>query len=216
MSLFIKVQRIASPLRLFRLRKLSCHFGEDAHGVLTENNPKNDFFTVYTFGEKYAISSQKSDLIFDGEPLTPDRLIWLEDESVLTVGDYKFLFLQSSSSSEALAQTNITIEELDEVISQKAEMRQVKYGMADLSRSFPLFPNIELTIGSNPDCAIFLDVPGTLGNYGTLKFDGNKIAISPLVANAISINHESINKNVSLDLPKSIQLNPPGLELQFL
>lgn len=213
MSIFFRVERFGGEPHLIRVRGLYTVVGEDERGILTCSNPSKQFFSIYMIGERYLLVAQASNITVKSKCLKTAEQTWISNGEAISVGDYRFIVTITSSLAEALAHSKIDYSILESPDNNISSFPHIVVRLSHLSSTFPLFPNVEYTVGSDKQASIFIDLEGVKPRHFLILSKGvDQVLLTPLDG-VISADGTIIETSTTLRSDSKIRLEPPGIEL---
>ena len=138
----------------------------------------------------------------------------LERSQTLEGLDAKFTIFQISAPSEVLARfPGISVEDLDRQPFD-GKYPQLKYSLADISRTFPLFPGLELKSGSAIEDPIFVDLNGIEPSHFSITNSQDRIIIRALNGR-IADHSGKRQKEITLEGAGKFKLLPLDLDMEI-
>lgn len=211
MSVFVRIERFPGPPRFLNIRGLYAIVGEDGQGLLSFADPKHPFFSISSIGKRYMLKAFVP-IKLDGQLLSINEQSWLGESSVALIGDYKFFFAITSNLAEALAHSQVTVKELEQIDFSSAKLPTLTVKFENLGRTFPLFPNVEFIIGTDPQVGIHLDLPGIEEQHCRVCYENGKVVFSPM-AGRFFVPGKEVGGRVEFDKDCTVKLLPLGIEV---
>lgn len=197
MSIIVKITRDGQPYVVKRLRNICSEIGEDATGMLTINNCKTPFFTIFPNSGTYYLKN--------------DGLTEIRKGLSLQHGDYNFQFFPCSEKAEILS-----LIENPEKFSSSESTSVLSYQLGNFQKAFPLLRNIPLYAGADPKNEIYLDFPRVPAKAFCLFYDGKNIILNSLIEGGVYLDNTPARMDYQITDNSIISLRPSNLELKIL
>ncbi len=213
MSLFIRVDKFGASPRLLHMRTLSMTLGEDHHGIIACDNIIKPLFSVFAVEQQYLIRVETRNVSINNQSFPYGYEMVLHSPTIIEGFDAKFTLVPVSTTAEIIARSaGLTSDEIDHEITRM--LPRLEISLAGMSRVFPIFENIPLSIGSDPDDPIFIDLDDVRPNHCVLTFNNGNIEIEAKHGEIAKLDTQSISK-IFLKENDSFRLLPTGLELKL-
>ena len=179
MSLFIKIERFASLSRLVQSRSLHTMIGEDINGALVCAQPKRPYFSLYSLDDRCLLQSHCAGISVNQHELSMHGTVCFAGGDKIAYADYTFTIFTTSLQAEILAAAGAKME----ILSQDpplAPMPRLIAHFSGMTRSFPLFPGLEMKIGSSPEVPIFIEAADVMPEHCSIQNKEGSLLVKPL------------------------------------
>lgn len=180
MSLLMRVNRFGSAARLIRFTDLSTTIGLDQNRTLAWRNTTRPLVTHFEVDARHFVRAETPGLLLDSTELPVGELHALHKHNVLEVLDYELVLVPVSTHAEIAASIAQGISEEIVRALDDPNLPTLSFAIAGLRKSMPLFPNVELVLGSGSSCHIKIALPGVSEKHCALLFDGASVFLAKL------------------------------------
>lgn len=215
MSLFISVERFGAEKRLFKLGGLFATIGLDTNGILVTESTNDIYYSVFCINNRYACQIEKNDFNYKGEIISKGDNFWIEDGESFSGHDYTFTFHITSTTSEVLATSKFTLEEIRNSLLNFDKFPSLKLKVANLEISYPIIPGVIFTVGSHTDNLIPINLEGIAPKHIKFLMDDKSIISIEKVMGNFEISGKQVDNNIEINSDKQIMLLPCGIILNL-
>jgi len=210
MSLIVRICSPEVPHRILSTRELRGHLGQTEQGFLTLSRVSRPWLCYAAYGDTYIIQPETCGLLANGLPFRPYDSLLLYQPITVDSEDWHLQLMATSGAAEILSHVQ-SLSSIPQISS--ASLLCMRLSLAGAWRSYPLFPEYPLTIGSNPECAVQIQVPGIEPHHCSIELIESEIYASP--ANGkVSVFPESPRANW-LSVSGVVYLEPLGIPLEI-
>jgi hypothetical protein len=212
-SIFIKAERFGFTPRFFKSRLKSICLGEDRSGLLvleaaasSGSRTPEVVFPLFIIDQRLLKVLMTRTLI-EGKIVHPGQFFDLNSCTRLTCHDYELTLCLISEISDYLS----LLEGLspEELLSHQNFSTYPQLEVASLKAALPLVPQCHISVGSDSQCPVWIDLPAVRPEHCALYFDHSTISVVSIQGSAYF--ERSRKAAVSIQaLPETLILGPDG------
>ena len=210
MSLIVRICSPGALPRILSTRELQGYFGQTEQGVLSFGHVSRPWLCYAAYGDTYLIQPEKCGILANGLPFEPYDRALLYQPITVDSEDWHVWLMATSGAAEILShvQSPSSISPMS-----SANLPSMHLSLAGNWRSYPLFPDYPLTIGSNPQCAVQIQAPGIKPHHCSIELMKSDVYVSP-VDGKVSVCPKSQRANW-LSVSGMVYLEPLGIPLEI-
>ena len=212
MSAFLRVERFGSEPRVVNLRGIYGTLGEDALGVLSCHTPARPFFSVGSVEHRHLVRFETGGFSVNGATIEQFGQVWVETGDVIEGRDYRFTLAFGSSAAEAWAYSTSTAPPLTEEIPT---FPHLEIQLSGLSKSIPLFPGIDLTIGRADSNCVVVNLDSVCSKHCQVTNRSSDIVVQPLEGD-VSVNSQRITGATPVTRASTFKIEPVGVVVRVV
>jgi len=214
MSTYIRVERYATESKILQIRTLHAVLGEDANGLLTQNNPNRSLLSLFTTKTSPIIRVEADNYCYNSVTVEKGFQTAFNCGDRLAGDDYTFIFFPSLDKAETLAYTNASLSYISNIGATSIDNLYLSIKLATLEKRAHLYRGITLTVGSSDNSTVQLDIKNIKSKHFSMRNTDKGIVVTPLDGN-ISYRGKMITGSIILQKNDKIILEPTGLICSF-
>lgn len=214
MSIHCRVDIGGCKPLFFSSRELFGEFGLDKSGIPGFGNYQHLLFSFRAKWNNYFIQIPDVEATHNNSPVDPTSPLHIKSSDILSFQEFSIQFLLTSPGTEVITCSAFSRNPLKSISTPDENTPKLSVQVAGCSRSFPVLPDSEFTIGSAFDDTIRLSLPGIEEAHCKFSRAQKSVMLSP-GNGEIRLGQSQLKDSVHLHRNSRITLAPSGLQVEF-